>query len=238
MSALLKSFWQMLRCVKQDGMLFLSCLAPFLCGCFFKFAIPSIERMLTGYYGLPHILSSYYALFDLLLATMTPLMFSFVSAMVILEETDEHTAGYLFITPLRKSGYLLSRLGIPLGFSLAITIGALEFFKLSDISHHIMFLISVAGVLQGLISALIIISFSTNKLEGLAITKISSLMILGLFGPFFLTGRTVFLLFPLPSLWMARILLNGGFGNIFFATLTSLLWVTLLGKSFFCKVSV
>lgn len=58
-------------------------------------------------------------------------MFCFVSAMVSLEEADEKTAAYLFITPLRITGYLCARFGIPAVTAFFVTAVLLPVFKLT-----------------------------------------------------------------------------------------------------------
>ena len=105
------SFLQMTAYMRRDMMLFAACLAPVLAGIFVRFAIPFLEEILTEYFHMAMIISPYYRLIDVFFAMLTPAMFCFVSAMVSLEEADEKTAIYLFVTPLRKTGYLSARFG-------------------------------------------------------------------------------------------------------------------------------
>ena len=95
---------------------------------------------------MPAVLSPYYGLIDVIFAMLSPAMFCFAAAMVVLEETDEKTAAYLFVTPLERRGYLAARLGIPAA----------------------VLLFAAGGTLQGVIAALLILAFSSNKLEGMA----------------------------------------------------------------------
>lgn len=134
MRAIRLSFFQMLTCMRRDLMLFAACLAPILAGLLFRFAIPFIEAALTDWLCRPSVLSPYYALIDLCFAMLSPAMFCFVSAMVALEEADEKTAAYLFVTPLGKNGYLAARLLVPSAAAFLITLVLLPLFKLTALS--------------------------------------------------------------------------------------------------------
>jgi len=128
---------------------------------------------------------AYDALMDIFFAMLSPAMFCFVSAMVSLEEADEKTAAYLFVTPLGRNGYLAARFCIPSAAAFLITLALLPVFKLTSLSPADILLLAAGGALQGIIISLLILTFSSNKLEGMAVTKLSTLMILGAVIPFF-----------------------------------------------------
>lgn len=56
--------------------------------------------------------------------------------MVMLGEIDDNISKYLIITPIGKSGYLISRLGIPAILAFAITVILLLTFSLTKISFY------------------------------------------------------------------------------------------------------
>ncbi|MFR2405497.1 MAG: hypothetical protein ACLS76_10135, partial [Eubacterium callanderi] len=105
------------------------CAAPPLCGAFFRFGIPVLEPLFVRWFGFG--LESYYLLLDLLLSGITPYMLCFVSAMVILDETDSHMSAYLCVTPIGKNGYLVSRLAFPAAVSGLVSFCVLAVFRLS-----------------------------------------------------------------------------------------------------------
>ena len=63
-----------------------------MAGSFFRFGIPFLEDIFTGYFQVPAILSPFYNLLDLCFAMLSPTMFCFAAAMISLEEADEKTA--------------------------------------------------------------------------------------------------------------------------------------------------
>ena len=202
MKAIRLSFFQMAAAMRRDMMLFVSCFAPILAGFFFRFAIPFIEAALTDSFHVAAIITPYYKLVDILFAMLSSTMFCFVSAMISLEERDEKTAVYLFITPLRKTGYIIARFGVPSAIAFLATIILLPVFKLTPLSPLTILLLATGGTLQGMIVALLVLTISSNKLEGMAVTKLSTLTIFGAVIPFFIKSdiQYVYLRCPLFGL--------------------------------------
>lgn len=236
MKAIRLSFCQMLAYMRRDMMLFAACLAPILAGLFFRFIIPFLETILTNWFDTPAIISPYYKLIDIFFAMLSPTMFCFVSAMVALEENDEKTAKYLFITPLGKLGYLTARFGIPSVAALFVTTVLLPIFKLSPLSFFEIVLLAVSGTLQGIIIALLIVTLSSNKLEGIAVTKLSTLVIFGAVIPFFIKGNIQYALSPLPSFWIGKAIFESALPYMLPAFPLSLVWVLVLMKRYLRKI--
>ena len=228
MKAIRLSFIQMLRFVRSDKMLFVSCFVPLLAGLFFKFALPAIKI---------EAVRPYYGMIDLFYSALAPTMFCFAAAMVILEEHDDHIGNYLFITPLGKEGYLISRICIPAIAAFAMTLVLLPIFKLTDLSFAELFFVSVTGALQGAIIGLLIVTLSTNKLEGMAVTKLSTLTILGVSVPYLIPGRLQFVVFFLPSFWIGKAVCDHRIIYVIPSVLTAFVWITLLMKKFMKKIS-
>lgn len=237
MNAIYISFLQMIRQLKQDAMLIIIALVPLLAGTFFRFAIPFIEKLITGYFGADAILAPYYELVDLFLIILTPSMFNYVVAMVILEETDDHMVSYLAVTPLGKTGYLLSRLGVIglISFPASIFVSAL--FRLSNVNILMLTGIALAGTVQGVIIALLIVTLSANKVEGMAVGKITTLFTVGAFAPYFITGKMQYTLSILPSYWMARAIQSNNYLALLISILLGGLWVILISKKIIKKIA-
>lgn len=228
MKPIYTNFIQMLKYTKRDLMLFFAALTPIIAGLFFKFAIPFLETTLTNYLNQSQILASYYSLFDIFFALLSPTMFCFICAMVSLEESDEKTARYLFITPLGKIGYLISRFGLSSLVAFFVTLILLPIFNLSALSLLSVILLSIAGTLQGLIIALIVVTFSTNKLEGIALTKLSSILLVSSFVPYFVKHNAQYVLSFIPSFWIGKSLCEQKLAFLFVAFLLEILWILVL----------
>lgn len=236
MKAIRLSFFQMAVTLRRDMMLFAACLTPLLAGFFFRFAVPIFETVLAGYFHIPAVISPYYRLIDLFFAMLTPTMFCFVSAMVALEEADEKTASYLFITPLGKTGYLSARFGVPAASAFLVTLILLPFFKLTPLTPTAMLLLAAGGTLQGIIVSLLILTLSSNKLEGMAVTKLSALTLFGAVIPFFVQGGIKYILFMLPSFWIGKAFHDHMLLYMLPAFALSAVWICLLFKQYLRKI--
>lgn len=200
------SFLHMLKFVRKDKMLFAAMIAPLLAGIAIHFVIPAVEKELTAMTGRAAVLAPYYSLVDVFFASLAPVMYCFIAAMVVLEEHDDHIDRYLFVTGLGRNGYFISRIVLPALFAFVITVALLPVFGLTELSVVEILFLSLAGSLQGIIIALMIVTLSTNKLEGMAVTKVSSLLMLGAFVPYFVSGPLQYGVSFLPSFWMGKAL--------------------------------
>ena len=236
MSAVKISFLHMLKFIRKDMMMLFAGISPFFIGAIIKFGIPFLEKILVDATGLPHVLSPYYGLFDILFAAITPAMFCFVTAMVMLEEHDDHIDKYLFVTGLGRSGYFVSRILIPALAAFVITLILLPVFCISNLSAVEIIFLSSAGTLQGIIIALLVVSFSSNKLEGMALVKVSSLIMLGAAGPFFIPSPYKYFLFFIPSSWTGMVITEKNPVFMLPSILVSGLWIFILWKKLSIKI--
>lgn len=230
------SFKQYINQIARDAMLFLSCMAPVLYGLFVKFGIPSAESFLTGYYSRTEVLAPYFLEFDLFLSVVTPMMFSFASSMVILGEIDDGITKYMSVTPLGRGGYLTSRLVFPLTFSFMVSIIAMNVFPLTIISFEMIIVLSFLSSAIGFITSMMVVSLSSNKVEGMAVTKMSGILTIGFVLPFFVSTRIQYLAIMLPSLWIAKYAIEGKITYLILSVMVSAGWILLLLRKFMKKI--
>lgn len=234
---LIVSFKQFINQIKNDAMLFMACIAPVLCGMLFKFGIPYAERALMNSLSRDAVLSPYFLIFDLFLSVLTPMMFCFVSSMVMLEEIDDGIAKYFAITPLGKSGYLFSRLGFSMIISFFMTIIVMYIFSLSRLNFGIIILISIVSSMLGYIMSIMVISISSNKVEGMAAVKLSGITMLGIPAPFFVNENIQFLFSPLPSFWISKYVLDNNIVYIIMCFVVSIAWISFFFNKFMQKLN-
>ena len=235
MRAVWLSFFHTLKFFRKDRMLLAAGLAPFLAGTAIYFGVPFVERMLTRFTGMAGILSPYYGLLTIFFASITPVMCCFIFAMVILEEHDEHIDRYLFVTGLGRSGYFVSRIVIPSLAAFVVTVFLLPLFRLTALSVGTVFLLSLTGTLQGIIVELLIVTLSSNKLEGMAVTKLSTLTIFGAVLPFFVPAPFCYCLSFLSSFWVGMAMLNSVPGYMLLAVLLAGVWIMGVQVRFYKK---
>lgn len=237
MKPLIRSFALFVKQIFSDSMLATICIATVLAACFIRFGIPLLEIVLCSYFEREAILADYYLLFDLLLALVTPYMICFASAMMMLTEYDENMASYLAVTPVGKRGYILSRLVFPAGTAFAVSMVLMRWCSLTAWPLGMILLICLLTCLLSVAVALLLFSFSHNRVEGMAMGKLSGLLMLGLPAPFFLPSDVQYLVSPLPSFWIAKLCMGRNAIFLLPALLSTLLWIWLLSKKFIRKIA-
>lgn len=93
-------------------------------------------------------------------------------------------------------------------------------------------LLVLTGTLQGIIIAMLIVALSSNKLEGMAITKLSALMILGAVIPYFVPKPVCYCLSILPSFWMGKAILESALIWMLPAVFVAGIWIFVLVRVF------
>lgn len=222
MKKILSSTIQVFRQIKSDPMMFAACFTPIIMGALIKFGIPFLERITE------FSLQGYYPIFDLLLSIMAPVLLCFAFAMITLEEIDDKVSRYFSITPLGKAGYLFTRLVVPAIISAVIAFIVLLLFSLEKLSIGMTICLALLGSVQAIIVSLMIITLSGNKLEGMAVTKLSALTLLGIPVPFFVKGIFQYVVGFLPSFWVGKAIQNNGYINLLIALLVASIWFYVL----------
>ncbi len=232
MKKVMYAFWPFVSEIAHDFMLAAIIFAPIMMGLAFRFIIPIFEKLLCNHFGVEAIIAPYYLLLDLMLAIMTPMLFSFAGVMVILGEIDDGTTHYLVVTPLGKYGYLLSRLGIPTLLAMIYDGILLGILSNTNPTLIMSFLYVFSGGLMGIITSLFVITIAKNKLEGMALAKLSGLLMLGLPAPFFIKNPIQYILSVLPSFWLGK--LGASHSTIFLVPflITAILWIVCLYNAF------
>ncbi len=231
MKKVFNSTGQVFQQIKKDPMMFAACFTPFLVGALIKFGIPLVESALKC------SLLPYYPIFDLFLSIMAPVLLCFAFAMITLEEIDDKVARYFSITPLGKSGYIFSRIGIPAILSAIVTFIVLLLFSLEKRPTIMVLGLSALGAVQAIMVALMIITLSTNKLEGMAVTKLAALTLLGIPVPFFIDNYYQFAVGFLPSFWVAKAVQTEAVLYLLIALVAALVWYYFLTRRLFQKLA-
>ncbi|MGN1198945.1 MAG: ABC transporter permease [Acetatifactor sp.] len=232
MRAIRLSFFHMLKVVMHDKMLFAALTSPALAGTAIHFGVPFAEKMLIQVTGLPAVLTPYYGLFDIFFASLTSVMFCFIATMVALEEHDDHIDRYLFITGLGRRGYFISRMILPAILALVMTVILLPMFELIKWSVIEILFLSLTGSLQGIVIALLIVTLSANKLEGMAVTKLSSLIRFGAVVPYFVPAPIDLCVYFLPSFWMGKAVSEGKPIVMLLSVFVAVIWILILKRKY------
>ncbi len=238
MKAVRISFFRFVKEIFFDAMLASISVLPIFLGLLFKFGVPFLETFLVRKTGLSEILAPYYLLFDLTIMFATPIMFGYAGLMVILEERDSGVMKYLSVTPLGTKGYLFSRLVFISAISAIYGFVVELFLHLSDIDLLRLIFGNIFGFLSGIWIVSLVAALASNKVEGLALSKFSGILILGPFASFFIEAPFKYLAFFLPTFWFTEYCLHenaDGFFSLIFSFGISALYLFLSLREFVRK---
>lgn len=176
---------------------------------------------LVPYY--PMLLSFFFVL-------QIPLLFGVLVGLLVLDERDDDTLTVLRVTPISMRGYTLYRGGAAVLLSFVYVL--LTILLSGFVSPSLILAISAVAVLAGLMAAvfaLIVATFASNKVEGLALTKGLSVFMLGPLAAYFVGSDWRVLFGLLPTYWPAKAFWVAGEGGNFWPyVLAGLIYSALL----------
>lgn len=228
MKAIIKMFTYMVKQITQEMMMILLAIAPVLVGIFFRIGIPLLESKVLIHYGLEKIIVPYYEYFSWLLAMVTGMLFAFVGGLVVLGEIDENVAKYIIVTPVGMKGYLSSRIIIPACISGVVALVCVPAFSLTYIDLVKVIVMVVSTMLSGIVTAMLVVAISSNKVEGMAVGKLSGLFGVIFFVPVAISGSIKYVFSLFPMFWIGEWTLSGGWLKLVIAFIQFVLWIKIL----------
>jgi fluoroquinolone transport system permease protein len=152
------------------------------------------------------LLASHLALITLLL--MSGIIFGAISGFSMLDDADDGVLFSLKVTPISTMYFVSVKLSMTFIFSLIATT-ALLFITglLTELSLLNAIMIVLLSSLQAPFIALIMATFSSNKVEGFVIMKLTGLTLIGPIVSLFLTDWTELLLSIFPGFFPSRMLM-------------------------------
>lgn len=241
MKAYISTFKFGFKQITRDYMLILMLFAPFLTGIVFRFLIPALDEFIANKFEIERVILPYYQLLDNLLVFLTPSLVNIISSFLILEERDDEVAPYIFVTPIGYSGYILARLIIPSIFAFLLSFVVLMLFRLTQITMLLGVTLAFISTLYALSTTLIVVSKANNKVEGLALTKLTGINFLGVLVPYFIKGNIQYIFAVFPSFWLAKASLAIGSSSflpsVLLGTIFSVIWIAVFYWVFKSRVA-
>lgn len=232
MKSIFSMFYYMVKQITQEMMMVMLAIAPFLAGFFFKLGIPALENTILVRYQLQNILVPYYELFSWLLAMLIGMLFAFVGGLVVLGEIDDHIAKYVMVTPVGMKGYLCSRIIIPALISGVVACICVPVFSLAQMDFLTLLVMILSTMFSGIVTALLVVAISSNKVEGMAVGKLSGLFGMTFFIPFFVKGWVQYIFFAFPMFWIGEWSVSGEWQCLLLAFVEYVIWIYFLLQKF------
>lgn len=190
-----------LKLIVRDSTLVMALFGP-IAITLLLFFLPAIEGLIQSKIGFD--LTPFRSFIVIFLSLVPGMLFAMIYGFIILDERDEDVIDFISITPLRKQGYLSYKLIMPMllsaGFFLFIifTTSLIRFNSVHAIA------VAVMAALEAAIGTLFLVSFSENKVEGLAFSKVMGIMYLAIPLVFFWNSGWHWLSAFLPPFWIAQ----------------------------------
>ena len=193
-----------MRQIIRDGMLFALLPAPFLMGALAKFGIPPLDALLARQFGFS--LQPWYGLIDGLLLYLTPTLLGMISTFLMLEERDEGIADFYNITPAGGRAYHIARLGLPMAWAFVCSLVVGAIFTLRALAPMVLLGACLISAAAGALMTLGVSRFAKNRVEGLALSKLTGLSLLGLVAVWFIPAPFSWFFGFMPSYWLGILL--------------------------------
>lgn len=110
-----------------------------------------------------------------LILSLPAFLVGWVIGFLLLEDRDEHTLLALDITPVGKGGYMVYRVALAMVLTGLITLFGIGLL-LPQIAWWMMLVLTFLMAIEGACAAFILPAIARNKVEGLAVTKLTNVL--------------------------------------------------------------
>ncbi len=194
------------RRIGKDPVLMAAVFGPVAVTVFARFVFPLLSDSMESRFAFR--LADYAGFAVVFLQLIVPLLPGMMAGLLILDERDEHLIGYYAVTPLTRKGYLIYRLFLPSLLCLALFVLFFAGSGIAAAQFENVYTIALLG-LEAPCFALFLAAYAANKVEGLALSKVSGLLFAGPVIAYFAPARWQLFGAWIPTYWPARCYLSG-----------------------------
>lgn len=90
----------------------------------------------------------------------------------------------------------------------------------------------MSTMLSGIVTSMLVVAISSNKVEGMAVGKLSGLFGMMFFVPYAIVGMIKYVFCLFPMFWIGEWGLSGGWEKLIIALLLFVVWIYLLFMRF------
>lgn len=213
-----------IRHIAQDPLLLGSLLGPLAVILFARYAFPPLAAWVRDRYAVD--ISAYTDFAAFFLLTAIPLLSGIMTGLLMLDERDENLIAYFGVTPLTRRGYYRYRLFWPSLFTLLTTglfllcSGMLEI-RVESAYTLLLYALQTPWI------ALLLAAVAANKVEGLALSKLSGLLFAGPVVVFFVPEPWQWAGVVIPTYWPAKSYIVGESHETIYSALTFAIGIAL-----------
>jgi fluoroquinolone transport system permease protein len=189
------------RNINRDSLLRLMLVYPWTMAVALRWVIPFAAEGLADQFDV----RPYYGMLTSFFGTLLlPQLFGFVIGFMLLDERDDGTLTALRVTPLSLQRYLVYKLVVPVVVSIAAVYIFVPVVGLVDVPYAPLLPITLVAALMGPIFALLLASLAANKVQGLAVMKGLSLLLVTPVLAWFVAEPWQWLFGVAPTFWPVK----------------------------------
>jgi fluoroquinolone transport system permease protein len=187
-----------IRNVNRDSLLRLILVCPWIMALLLRWVLPFmaegfVERFdFRVYYGL---LTSFFSIM------LMPQLFGYIAGFMLLDERDDGTLQALRVTPLSMERYLVYKMAVPVLMGVVAVYIFVPVVGLITVPYAPLLPIALVAALTGPIFALLLASLAANKVQGLAVMKGLSLVLIAPMVAYFVPTPWQWLFALAPTFW-------------------------------------
>jgi fluoroquinolone transport system permease protein len=194
-----------LKSVGRDSLLRWMVFLPLVLAAAARWAMPPIIRWIGNLFAVD-LLPYYSPIMGYALIVLTPFLAATVVGFLLLDQRDDGTLTALQVTPLSLNGYLLYRLATPMLAGILATMIVIPLSGVISIAPIPLLLVVVGAAPLAPLMAVILAVIAQNKVQGFAVLKVSSIVLLPPMIAYFVQGPWHLLLALVPTYWPAMML--------------------------------
>jgi fluoroquinolone transport system permease protein len=200
------------KMVGRDSLLRAVIGLPLMIAMLTRLVVPILAQQISAATGLD--VAAYQAqIMSGALLLITPTICGLIVGFLLLDQRDDRTLAALQVTPLPPRAYLAYRLAAPLLLSLAMTVVAFPLAGLASAGIAAVLLAALTAAPLAPLVALGLATYAENKVQGLALLKGCSVLMIAPIAAIFVSAPWEWVLGIAPTFWPARLYWALGMGE-------------------------
>jgi len=192
--------------ISRDLMLLILLPVPLFLALLLRFGFPLLTEQLSPWTDL----EKFSPLILMFILNLGPLLTGMVGGLLLVDEADDHVIPALAVTPPGKRGFLLYRLAVPFIWTLLVLQPVVVLSGLNPGWNRSLTLpYTLVTSLGAPLEALLIAVFARNKIEAMAVAKMTGILFMAPFVAWFAPGPWKFAGALFPGFWVSL----SGFGD-------------------------
>ncbi len=209
-----------LRSVRRDAMLQWAVFIPIVAGLAMRYLMPFLAQQINLRFGFDLMPWLHY--FAPMLVMMTPMIMGMIVGFLLLDQRDDQSLTALMVTPLSLQKYLLYRISVPMVMSFLGGLVVLPLANLEPVSFVTLLGCSLVSAPLAPMFALFWAVAAKNKVQGMAVMKLSGVILLPAMAVYFIPSAWGWLLGVFPTFWSVQVYRLGQLQSPLF-------WLALVG---------